>query len=344
MNAAAEAEATLPFQSARGILRSYDGAPAGMRLELGPEARLTPAGAFAVDGLKCSVITFSFAGPYRVRMEVVPPRHYFFCLLDPDDRKHTLTESWSTRRNLFSGSGSYARLFPRGQRYAGTSRGSGGTYRAVVCELDDRLFVRTFGGELDTSGFTPFSQAGRIPIATGIVERLVSVCEAPAGVPVAYAEALASILAVELVRAYGARPLPPRSAPSVASARFKVVLDFIEDSLHREVGLSELASLAGLSVSHFSHAFKAEYGVSPYRFILLRRVERAKRLLETTDDTIAAVAARAGFSSQSRFARSFATATGLTPTAYRFRRAREAARAARRPALVAASYGPQYGS
>jgi len=46
---------------------------------------------------------------------------------------------------------------------------------------------------------------------------------------------------------------------------------------------------SALSVSHFAHAFKAEYRVSPYHYIIARRIERDKALLRTTDDTIASI-------------------------------------------------------
>jgi AraC family transcriptional regulator len=78
-----------------------------------------------------------------------------------------------------------------------------------------------------------------------------------------------------------------------------------------------LASLAGLSVTHFAHAFKGTYGVPPYRYILERRIMRAKVLLCTTNETIATIAARVGFPSQSRFSQVFSRTTGATPSNYR---------------------------
>jgi transcriptional regulator GlxA family with amidase domain len=103
----------------------------------------------------------------------------------------------------------------------------------------------------------------------------------------------------------------------VGSARFKPVLDFVEDSLDREIGLHEMASLAGLSIAHFSHAFKATYGVSPYRYIQQRRIRRAATFLRTTNDTVATIAARVGFASQSRFSHAFTSLIGSAPSAYR---------------------------
>lgn len=102
--------------------------------------------------------------------------------------------------------------------------------------------------------------------------------------------------------------------------RFSSVLDFIESSLDLEVGLSELASIAGLSVARFAHAFKASHGIAPYRYVIERRIAHAKMLLRTSDDTIAAIAAQVGFPSQSRFGQLFARAVGTTPSSYRLAR------------------------
>jgi AraC family transcriptional regulator len=137
------------------------------------------------------------------------------------------------------------------------------------------------------------------------------------GAPLAYAESLLSMLALELMRAGATNQSAPPPAPDVSAARFELVLQFIEEHLGSHIALQDLASLAALSVSHFSHAFKATYGVAPYRYIAQRRIERAKILLRTTTDTVASVAATVGFSSQSRFTHLFARTTGFTPSAYR---------------------------
>jgi AraC-like DNA-binding protein len=75
--------------------------------------------------------------------------------------------------------------------------------------------------------------------------------------------------------------------------------------------------MVALSVSQFAHAFKAEYGVSPYRYVIVRRIERAKTLLGTTDHNIASIAQRVGFTSQAKLSESFGKIVGVTPTAYR---------------------------
>jgi AraC family transcriptional regulator len=100
--------------------------------------------------------------------------------------------------------------------------------------------------------------------------------------------------------------------------RFQPVLDFIESSLDRKLTVSDLASLVGLSAPRFAHAFKAEVGIAPYRYVLERRIARARELLPSRDHTIAAIALEVGFSSQSRFGQFFLRCFGTTPSAYRY--------------------------
>jgi AraC family transcriptional regulator len=102
-----------------------------------------------------------------------------------------------------------------------------------------------------------------------------------------------------------------------ARRRFAVTTDFVEANLHRKIALGDLASMVALSVSQFAHAFKAEYGVSPYRYVIVRRIERAKTLLGTTDHNIASIAQRVGFTSQAKLSESFGKIVGVTPTEYR---------------------------
>ena len=88
--------------------------------------------------------------------------------------------------------------------------------------------------------------------------------------------------------------------------------------LHQsQLGLVELAAIAGLSSHHFAEAFKISVGKPPHRFVLERRVQRALDLLRDDDRTIAEIAHAAGFSSQSHLTANFRRVTGLTPGRFR---------------------------
>ncbi|MDB5985927.1 MAG: hypothetical protein JWR16_980 [Nevskia sp.] len=94
----------------------------------------------------------------------------------------------------------------------------------------------------------------------------------------------------------------------------------IEAHLDHSIQVTDLARMAGLSVHHFSRAFKQSTGIAPQPYMLHRRIEKAAQLLGGTELKIAEVAHAVGFADQSHFARRFLRLTGSTPSA--FRRAR----------------------
>jgi AraC family transcriptional regulator len=78
-----------------------------------------------------------------------------------------------------------------------------------------------------------------------------------------------------------------------------------------------MAAVARLSAYHFARQFKATTGLPPHQFVIARRVERARELLQGgTDLSLAEVAADAGFSDQSQFSRHFKRLVGVTPARF----------------------------
>jgi AraC family transcriptional regulator len=84
--------------------------------------------------------------------------------------------------------------------------------------------------------------------------------------------------------------------------------------------VSELASLCGLSRSHFAKAFKASMGMPPHRWLLRQRVHRAAEMLERTEESISVIAASCGFADQSHLTRIFHAMVGSSPADWRRRR------------------------
>jgi AraC-like DNA-binding protein len=75
-----------------------------------------------------------------------------------------------------------------------------------------------------------------------------------------------------------------------------------------------MAAVARFSPYHFARQFKTATGLPPHRYVIARRVERAKHLLQAgTELSLAQVAARAGFSDQGQFSRHLQRHVGVTP-------------------------------
>src|SRR5262249_49114080 len=133
------------------------------------------------------------------------------------------------------------------------------------------------------------------------------------------AESLPNALAVHLIRHLLAPRQPACSRDgTLPRARLRAVLEYIEEHLDGNPSLEQLAAVARLSVYHFARLFKAATGLPPHQYVILRRVERTKQLLQAgTDLSLAEVALNAGVSDQNTFTRPFKRRVGVTPRQFR---------------------------
>jgi AraC family transcriptional regulator len=136
-----------------------------------------------------------------------------------------------------------------------------------------------------------------------------------------YTEGLGSALAVHVFRAYGeGLSRSPPVIGGLGALRLRRVVDYIEAHLAEDISLRDLAAQAGLSTHHFGEAFKASTGTSPYRYLIERRILRAKELLLGAEQSIAEIAISVGFASHSHFSDNFRRLTGTTPSRFRIDR------------------------
>jgi len=92
---------------------------------------------------------------------------------------------------------------------------------------------------------------------------------------------------------------------------------WIDANLERRLAIVQLAAKAHMSLRTFSRKFQGAVGVSPGDWLISRRVQAAKDLLETTSDSIEMVASRCGFASAAVFRQHFSKRVKTTPRAYR---------------------------
>lgn len=81
--------------------------------------------------------------------------------------------------------------------------------------------------------------------------------------------------------------------------------------------VGKMAANMGMSRSGFQHLYKKMFGASVMTEVITARVERAKRLLSSTNLTVKEIAERCGYSNEYNFMRQFKSRTGRTPTEYR---------------------------
>jgi AraC family transcriptional regulator len=87
----------------------------------------------------------------------------------------------------------------------------------------------------------------------------------------------------------------------------------IESNLDGELRLSYLAEECGLSMSYFSRSFKRTFGVPAHRYLITRRVERAKFLLKSSSAPLSEIALESGFADQAALSRTFRAFVGTSP-------------------------------
>lgn len=108
-------------------------------------------------------------------------------------------------------------------------------------------------------------------------------------------------------------PEPPQKYnPALLAA-----LEYIEQNIHRDFGIDELALHCCISESRLYHIFREQLGTTPIRYRNELRVENAAELLRATDLSIDEIAERCGFHSTTYFRETFRHSTGLPPSEYR---------------------------
>jgi AraC-like DNA-binding protein len=104
--------------------------------------------------------------------------------------------------------------------------------------------------------------------------------------------------------------LPPTLLPGI-----RRVLTFIEENFADPIPLSDLSSLAGLSLHRFVTVFRSQIGIPPHQYICRTRVRQARAMLRK-GLPLAAVALDAGFCDQSHLSRHFKRQCGVTPGSF----------------------------
>ena len=132
-----------------------------------------------------------------------------------------------------------------------------------------------------------------------------------------YGESLGMALAARLVQNYAvSKPAFEFKAKGLSRSQLARVIDYIQANLTQDLSILDLATLTGMSESHFSRGFKQSVGIAPYQYLMQQRVERAKQLLKQQAISISDIALDCGFANQTHLTKVFRQITGTTPKAY----------------------------
>ncbi len=183
-------------------------------------------------------------------------------------------------------------------------------------------YVRTVAGDecaMDPDRFAiqgVFSARDRL--IDDVARRLLAGLELEGADSHLYVDTLTCELTLHLLRHYTTTTVAQQwSRAKLPPHKLRRAIEYIDENLRSRLSLSALADAVALSPGHFAHAFREATGVAPHRYVLERRVERAKEFLRQSDLPITEIADRVGCSSHSHFSVLFHRVTGLTPRQFR---------------------------
>lgn len=186
---------------------------------------------------------------------------------------------------------------------------SGFGYRMIYVE--PRLIRAALGGGTTPLPFLPTAVMSDKRLARAVTLALGDLARTPeelesAEVVLALSEALAA-----LDPSLGRRRVGPLSAQAVERAR-----DFLDAEFERPVASAELERVTGLDRYALARHFRSLLGTSPYRYLTMRRLDRARSLIRAGQG-LAEAAYAVGFADQSHLTRQFKQAYGVSPGRWR---------------------------
>jgi len=156
------------------------------------------------------------------------------------------------------------------------------------------------------------------PIVTAGVAAIAREAQQQALGGTLYVEAVATQLAVHLLRNYASVTFPePAGKGRLSPAQFRRLREYIDSRLHEPLNLETLAEVVGVGMWTFTRHFRESFGRTPHAYIIERRIDRARRLLAQSRMPIKEVASACGFADQAHMTRVFRAHLRTTPAMLR---------------------------
>ena len=208
-------------------------------------------------------------------------------------------------------------IFPRGCDHTNISVLTG-VNRFVVAELDGVGLERLLPGGARPTDESLTSQLNiDDPHIVAIMGAMLAEATAGCLSGSLYGESLSLSLAAHIAARYSIRIGKPETPLNgLSRSQLQTVIDYVHAHLGDDLSLIELAAAINLSPRHFSRLFRKTFGITPYRYLMSERINRAKTLLATKRLSILEIVEALGFADQSHLTNVFRKATGVTPRRY----------------------------
>lgn len=224
-------------------------------------------------------------------------------------------------RRIFRGKSSQAYGFAPCSLYL---RNFGDDYRAelngpfdfLLLELSTAFLQETAleNGLRMGGGFVPFAGEND-PVLSNLMQAFAPTLQRPQEASGLFVEQLSMAIGLHLLHAHGRSGAAPAMEKFPALARWQEqrAKDIMESRLASDVSIAEIAEACSLSRGYFIRAFRATTGITPHRWLMQRRVQEARRMIEGSDCPLAEIAVACGFSDQSHLTRHFTQILGVPP-------------------------------
>jgi AraC family transcriptional regulator len=128
-----------------------------------------------------------------------------------------------------------------------------------------------------------------------------------------YVESLMTALLLRFISIRNGAMLAQEASGYLSLPQQRRLVEFIEANISSDLCLSELAGIVGYGISRFKTLFKNRFGCTPHVYVLNRRVEHARALINASPLPLSQIALESGFSHQSHMAAAFRRSLGVSP-------------------------------
>jgi AraC family transcriptional regulator len=128
-----------------------------------------------------------------------------------------------------------------------------------------------------------------------------------------FADSVVRLVAVEIGASHWSAPTQPARDWGGSDPRINQAIAYIESRYSADISLADISQACGLSLTQLTERFRKATGVTPYSYVINRRLRQAVHLLKATDMPIAGVAVETGFADQQHLTRAFRARLRLTP-------------------------------
>lgn len=186
--------------------------------------------------------------------------------------------------------------------------------RHLDLHFPESAVTRRFGKALDRTQLSTARLLFNDSAVFALAQAIASECATADPLHDLYGQGLVDALLAQL---FDIRRDPQRRRAGLSRQQLTRVTEYIEDRCFEPIRLGELAAMAKLSETYFSHAFKASTGLPPHRWQMQARIRKVQDLMVRENIGLTEVASLAGFADQAHFTRVFKNVVGLTPAEWR---------------------------